>query len=204
MTADKLPTITITEPALRAFRAAQEDEGAEADHVLRLSIDNRFQNDLYFGPREEGDLVVTSSGLTIAMDAGTARRANGLSIDYVEGRGGTGFKLENPNQNPPVKGIRPADLLKLLEARDKLELIDVRGKDERKKASIDWARALDEAYEAELLAMPKTTKLVFMAHHGRGGQEAAQRFFDAGFTNTWYVVGGIDAWSTWDPNVPRY
>ena len=187
-----------------AVRAVEADGGAEADSVLHLTIDAHFQNELYFGPKEPGDLVITASGLTLAMDAGTARRATGLTIDYVDGPGGVGFKLDNPNQSPPVKGIRPADLRRMLAGGEEIELIDARGADERTKASVDASRPLDERYERELLTMSKTKKLVFMAHHSRGGQSAAQRFYERGFTNVWYVVGGIDAWSTMDPTIPRY
>lgn len=197
------PNVTITEAALRALRLAQADEGAEVDHVLHLSIDARFQNDLYFGPRETGDVMITASGMTLAMDASSVRRADGLTIDYVGGSGG-GFKLDNPNQSPVVKGIHPADLVRMLASGEALELVDARGQDERALASVKAARPLDERYESELLAMPRTKKLVLMAHHGRGGQAAAQRFYDRGFTNVWYVVGGIDAWSTMDPSIPRY
>lgn len=198
-----LPSVTITEPALRAFRAAEEDD-ADSENVLRLTIDAHFQNDLFFGPREAGDVVVVASGITLAMDSGTARRADGLTIDYVEGSGGVGFKLKNPNQDPPVKGVRPADLTRMLEGGEDLLLVDARSADERAKARLDAARPLDERYEKELRAMPKGKQLVFMAHHTRGGLAAARRFFDEGFTNVWYVVGGIDAWSTIDSTIPRY
>lgn len=200
----ELPTVTITSSALRAFRAAAKAGDSEAGIVLHLTIDAHFQNELFFAPPEDGDVVVTASGLTMAMDARTARRAHGLTIDYVEGVTGAGFKLENPNENPPVKGICPADVVAMLERGEDLELVDVRRADERSKAFVAASRWLDERYERELLARRKTAKLVFMAHHSRGGIAAAQRFFDRGFTNVWYVVGGIDGWSTMDPSVPRY
>ncbi len=197
------PIITITESALRVLgEAAQE---VDATDVLRLSIDAQFQNDLVLGPTEPDDVLVTVSGVTVAMTAATARRADGLKIDYVDDvHGETGFKLDNPNQSPPAKGICPADLVELLAKREPLEFIDARGEAERARASVAASRALDAEYERELLAMPKTRKLVFMAHHSRGGQSAALRFFERGFTNIWYVVGGIDGWSTMDPDVPRY
>ena len=203
MTTDK-PTVTITEAARGAVRDAAKDDEPGTDNVLRISIDPRFQNDLFFGPREAGDVVITASGITMAMDAGTARRANGLTIDYVDARTGTGFRIDNPNASPPVKGIRPADLVGMLERGEELELIDARPQQERAKAVVDASRLLDERYEIELLAMPTTRKLVFLAHHTRGGQSAAQRFFERGFTDVWYVVGGIDSWSTMDASIPRY
>lgn len=200
----ELPTITITRSALRAFRAAVQDGDAEAGNILHLSIDARFQNDLYFAPRQEGDVLVSASGLTLAMDPKTARRADGLTIDYVEGVTGAGFKLDNPNQNPPVRGICPADVVAMIERRETLELVDARRADERSKASVPGFRWLDERYERELLGKSKKAKILFMAHHSRGGLAAARRFYDRGFKNVSYVVGGIDGWSTMDPRIPRY
>lgn len=52
--------------------------------------------------------------------------------------------------------------------------------------------------------MPKDEKLVFMGHHSSDGRVVAQLFVERGFTNVWLLVGGIDAWSTMDPDVPRY
>jgi len=196
------PTVTITETALQAFRGAAGE--ADADDALRLSIDARFQNDLYFGPREKSDIVITANGITLAMDAATAKRANGLKIDFVQGPGGAGFKIDNPNEPPRVRAVRPEDVKQMLAAGEKLHFVDVRTEKERALAKVDAARLLDADYERELSALPKDSKLVFMCHHGVRSQNAAQQFLDRGFTNVWNVVGGIDAWSAMDPSVPRY
>lgn len=196
------PTVTITDTALQAFRGAAGE--AEADDTLRLAIDARFQNDLYFGPREPNDIVITTNGITLAMDAATAKRANGLKIDFVQGPGGAGFKIDNPNEPPRVRAVRPEDVKQMLAAGEKLHFIDVRTEKERAVAKVDAARLLDADYERELSSLPKDSKLVFMCHHGVRSQNAAQQFLDRGFTNVWNVVGGIDAWSAMDPSVPRY
>lgn len=196
------PTITITEPAVTAFRGASGE--ADADDALRISIDERFQNDLYFGPKAAGDIVITANGITVAMDPATARRANGLKIDFVQGPGGAGFKIDNPNEPPRVKSLRAEDLQALLSRGEKFQLIDVRNDGERALAKIEGARLLDPKFEEELNALPKDTKMVFHCHHGMRSQAAAQRFLDRGFTNVWNLVGGIDAWSAIDPKVPRY
>lgn len=198
----ELPKVTITDDAAGAFRAAFAEEGSE--DIVHLTIDASYKNDLFVGPMEPGELVLTVNGITLAMDPASARRANGVTIDFVDGPSGAGFKLDNPNESPPTKGTRPADLLTWLEAKEQLQFVDARNADERAKAKVSSARWLDETYETELLAMAKTTKLVFMGHHSRGGLDAARRFYDQGFKNVWYVVGGIDAWSTWDPSIPRY
>jgi monothiol glutaredoxin len=198
----EVPTITITEPAVAAFRGAASE--ADADDALRLSIDARFQNDLFFGPKAPNDVVLTVNGITVAMDAATARRANGLKIDFVQGPGGAGFKIDNPNEPPRVKSLRAEDLKELLGKGEKFEFVDVRNEGERALAKIEGARLLDQAYEKELNDKPKDTKMVFHCHHGMRSQAAAQRFLDRGFTNVWNLVGGIDAWSAIDPKVPRY
>lgn len=195
------PNVTITDSALEAFRAAAV-EASEGD-VLRVVIDGRFHNDLFFGPIEPKDVVVTSQGFTLAMDRNTARRADGLKIDFVDGGSG-GFKLENPNESSPLKATRPADVMEMLRKREKLELVDVREPSERALAKLEMSRLLDPQYEAELLARPKDTKLVFLCHHSSRSRRVAQSFLARGFTNVWYVVGGMDAWSTIDPSVPRY
>lgn len=196
------PTITITETAVTAFRGASGE--ADADDALRLSIDARFQNDLFFGPKAPGDLIVTANGITVAMDPATARRANGLVIDFVQGPGGAGFKIDNPNEPPRVRAVQPAELKEQLARGEKFHFVDVRTEGERALAKIEGSRLLDSAYEDELNALPKAEKLVFMCHHGMRSQAAAQRFLERGFTNVWNLVGGIDAWSAIDPKVPRY
>lgn len=196
------PNVTITEPAVMAFRGAAGE--ADADDALRLSINAQFQNDLYFGPKEPNDIVITSNGITIAMDPATAKRATGMTIDFVQGPGGAGFKIDNPNEPPRVRQLRPEDVRELLAKGEKLHFVDVRTPQERAIAKVDAARLLDADYERELSALPKDEKLVFMCHHGVRSQNAAQQFLDRGFTNVWNVAGGIDAWSAMDPSVPRY
>jgi len=196
------PNLIFTDAAVRAFRDV-EGEGGDGN-VFRLAIDGGFRNDLFFAPPKPDDVVVTANGVTIAMDPRTARRANGLKIDYVETATEMGFKLDNPNASSPIRGIRPADVRVILEKRERFQFVDVRSATERAAARLDAARLLDDAYEAELRALPKKTKLVFMCHHSDRAHATAQRFYELGFTDVWYIVGGIDAWSTMDPSVPRY
>ncbi|NLE86805.1 MAG: hypothetical protein GX607_10445 [Myxococcales bacterium] len=198
----RAPRVTVSEGALRAFREAAH-QMSEGD-VLRLSIDAKFHNDLFFAPVEPKDVVVVVDGLRIAMNPRTAQRADGLHIDYVEGPSATGFKLDNPNASSRIQGVRPVEVVRMLEAGESFEFIDARPAAERAKVSIVMARALDEVYAAELEAAPRERKLVLLGHHSTDGRTAARPFEQKGFKEVWYVVGGIDAWSTMDPSVPRY
>lgn len=197
----ELPTITLSDAALAAFEGALGDAAGE---VLHLKIDGKFQNDLYFAPREAGTLELAVRGLTFYLDAATARRANGMSIDFIDGDN-AGFKIENPNQPPTVKQLTPAELKAMLD-RGGVQLFDVRPAHERGLASLPAARALeDQATQEYLLGLDKNTPIAFLCHHGMRSQNAAEELLSEGFRNVYNVRGGIHAWSeTVDPSTPRY
>jgi len=197
-----LPTIHITDGALKAFRAALVDSDAQGE-ALHLKIDGSFQNDLYFAAREPGTLELNVQGLTLFIDPASARRADGMSIDFVDGAN-AGFKIENPNQPPSVKQLSPAEAKELLE-QGKITLFDVRPEHERALASLPQARALDEAGQEYLFSLDRNAPVAFLCHHGMRSQNAAQQLLGEGFRNVYNVRGGIHAWSeTVDRSVPQY
>jgi monothiol glutaredoxin len=204
--ASKPPKISVTDSAARAFRDALTEPGAD---VLRLEITPEFQYDLHVGPKEPTDLeVITDGGLTLFVQAASARRAEGLRIDFVTDGGG-GFKLDNPNEPPRVKSMDAEALRRWLDKRArgeaKLELLDVRPQRERDIASIEGAKMLTQEVESALGGGDRDLMLVFHCHHGMRSRSAAEHFVQQGFRNVWNVEGGIEAWSlTVDPSVPRY
>ncbi len=135
-----MPKIAITDSALKAFQSALGDADGEA---LHLKIDARFQNDLYFAPREPNTLELQLSGLVLYLDAASARRADGMSIDFVDGEN-AGFKIDNPNQPASVKQLSAPELKAMLD-RGAVELFDVRPAHEQALARVAVARSLDEA-----------------------------------------------------------
>jgi monothiol glutaredoxin len=202
-TSPPLPTIHITGSALKAFRSALEDSADAAAEALHLKIDASFQNDLYFAPREAGTLELSIQGLTLFIDPASARRADGMSIDFIDGEN-AGFKIENPNQPATVKQLAPAELKELLD-QGKITLFDVRPDHERALASIAQARSLDEAGQEYLLSLDRSAPIAFLCHHGMRSQNAAQQVLGEGFKNVYNVRGGIHAWSeTVDRGVPQY
>lgn len=195
------PTITIDDGAVKAIRAADEGNG----ELLRLEIGPQFQYELYFGPKQAGDVEVAANGVKVLFDRASAKRANGMRIGWVETADGGAFKIENPNEPPRVRSVSASELKTWIDRGKEFSLFDVRGEDERRIAKIDRAKALDDAGEKELQALPKDTTLVFMCHHGMRSRNAAERYLRAGYTNVWNLEGGIDAWSSKvDPNVARY
>jgi monothiol glutaredoxin len=126
------PSITVTDSAKAALAKALADAGNEP---LHLAISDHFDSALDVGPREGHEIEVVANGITLLMDRATAKRANGLKIDFVQGAQ-TGFKLDNPNAPPRVKQISVGELKALLDAGRPVELYDVRGEDERAVASL--------------------------------------------------------------------
>jgi monothiol glutaredoxin len=197
----ELPQITITDSAKKALAGVVE----VPDEFIRLKIDSDYQHGLSVGPRQPRDLEVNASGITVLMDGGSARRADGLKIDYADTPQGAAFRIENPNEPPRVKSISATELKAKLASGDPVQLFDVRSLKEREAAHIEGARLLDKAAQDYILGLDKKTSLYFHCHHGQRSQQAAAFFLSKGFENVYNLSGGIDAWSLdVDPNVPRY
>ena len=195
------PVITITPAAAAALRAAREAEGDE----LHLEIDGRFEYGLFFGPRDASEVAVESGGLPVLMSRATARRADGLVIDFVQGAAGAGFKMTSPLEPARVKQLSPEELKGMMDRAERFELLDVRTPQERATASLPGSRLLDEEAQRWLDGLPRDTPVVFHCHHGGRSQRAAEHFLGKGFREVYNLKGGIDAWSlTVDPKVPRY
>lgn len=196
------PNITITPAAADAFREASQEAGGDKLHV---EISPRFEYNLYFGPPERGDVEVDAAGLRVSMSRGTAQRAEGLTIDFVIGPDGAGFKLSSPLEPPRVKPIAPREVKAWLDEGKAFEIFDVRTERELSIARIQAARVLDAEGEELLLSLSKEASIVFVCHHGVRSRSAAEHFLSRGFKNVYNLTGGIDAWSQdVDPTVARY
>jgi monothiol glutaredoxin len=195
-----LPTITISPVAAKALLEARAAEGED----LHLEIDARYQYGLFFGPREAREITVEVDGIVVAMSRATARRADGLTIDFVEGPN-AGFKIQSPHEPAKVKQISPKELQAMIDRGDTIEVFDVRTPREREVAVLPFATLLDASAEKHITTLPRDATLVFHCHHGGRSQRAAEHFLGLGFTKVHNLAGGIDAWSqTIDPAVPRY
>lgn len=194
------PTITLSDSAKEAIRSADDGSG----DTLRLEANAEFHYELFFGPKEPGDVETTANGVVVRMDRSSATRVNGLHIDWVDDQGG-GFKVDNPNEPPRVRGLTATSLQAMRVKGTPFELIDVRTEGERRLATLEPSRHLTESTEAELLALPKDTMLVFYCHHGMRSRSAAEYFLREGFRKVWNLEGGIDTWSREiDETVARY
>jgi monothiol glutaredoxin len=184
------------------FQQALED--ADESEGLRLRVDAMFRHDLVLDAKNDRDLVVHSGGVTLFVDPGSARRAEGLIIDFVT-TPSEGFKMDNPNAPAQVKQVSATEAKAIVERDPNVRFVDVRTARERDVASIEGTILLDQATMEELLALPKDTPIVFHCHHGQRSHQAAVHFLEQGFSRVYNVVGGIEAWSNEvDRSVPRY
>jgi monothiol glutaredoxin len=195
-----MPAITISPGAEKAFRAALTDAAGES---LHLRVSAQFEYDLYFGPREPGEIEVATNALALLLDRSSMRLANGMSIDFIQGPGG-GFKIENPNGPPRVKALAVEEAKAMLD-RGELTMFDVRGNGERSMASVAAAHSFDAAGQEHLMGLDRDAPVAFICHTGRRSQAVAEQVIRQGFKKVYNVTGGIDAWSVKvDPSIPRY
>lgn len=199
----KAPEISVSDGAIAAIREASQE--AEPGQHLRLELKQGGRSiDMYFDKPQPTDFRVERGGLTLLFDRASARLANGIAIDFVDGPQG-GFKIDNPNLPARVRQMNPTELKAKLDQKMPLRLYDVRGEQERAIAQIAGSRPFDAQALAELEKLPKDTAMVFICHHGLRSQAAAEQILQRGFRNVYNLRGGIEAWSTEvDPSVPRY
>lgn len=199
-------TVRITPAAAAVLVEAREQE--PADHrFLRLGVNARFQHSLSFGPALPGDAACESEGIAIRIDPQSAKRADGVVIDFVT-QPQSGFRIENPHEPPRVKSVSVKELKARLEAASPshpVRLYDVRTPQEWATARIPGATLVDDAIRADIATLPKDTPLYFTCHHGGRSLAAAESYLRQGFTTVYNVEGGVDAWSQHvDASVPRY
>lgn len=197
------PEIHLTDAAAAAVRAALGDSDRRG---LRIAIDEAFQYDLRLDDPAAGDAAVDANGITVIVDAASAPRASGLTLDFdAAAPEGGAFSIDNPNAPREIVQISPGELAALLQGDEPVDLLDVRTPGERALARIEGSRLLDQALHDDLMQGDRSRPLVFQCHHGVRSQSAAEHFRRAGFTRLYNLRGGIDAWSLEvDPKVPRY
>ncbi len=198
----KRPEITVTPAAIAQLEVALK---GEPQKTLRFSVDGRFQAGLDIDEPRGDDFTYPLGPITLLIDRSSARRADGVTIDFAQRGLNSGFKIDNPNAPASVKPLSARELKTKLDAQEALHLFDVRTPDERARAAIGGSRLMDAETDAFIRGLPKNTALVFHCHHGGRSAAAAQHYLEQGFVNVYNLEGGIAAWSRdVDPSVPQY
>ncbi len=196
------PSITVTPAAVEMLKGALADAPGAA---LQLSIDARFQPNFQLAPFDANAIAAESNGLRVQFDTSSARRAEGITIDWVDDIRGQGLAINNPNAPKPVQDLDVRSADDQLRAGS-ITLVDVRPADERSIAAINGKfETFDGDNRAKLEALPKDTPLAFLCHRGGRSAQAAAQFLALGFSNVFNVTGGIDAWADEvDSSIAKY
>ncbi len=197
----RTPEVMLTEAAMDAL--VEYAEGTPAK--VRLEIDRGFDPVLDLAPAQPKDLILDLGRVLLAMDAATARRADGVTIDFVRGKEAVGFKIENPSAPPKVRSLSVEALKDMIDAKKPMLLLDVRTEAEREIVRLEGATRFS-ADDADLLdEVDRSMPIVLYCHHGIRSRAAAEHCIRLGFREVHNVTGGIDAWSSRiDPKAPRY
>jgi len=93
--------VTITDKAAEKASALLKDRGLE-DGALRVFVVGGGCSGYQYGMaiaqgKEEGDIVISQSGVTVLVDQESAPLMQGAEIDYVDDLMKSGFTIFNPN-----------------------------------------------------------------------------------------------------------
>jgi iron-sulfur cluster assembly accessory protein len=98
--AEEVP-VALTAKAAEMVKITREQEGIDPSQGLRVAVRgggcSGFEYALDFeGEARSNDYVYDQHGLTLYVDAVSARYLEGTTVDYVLGMSGAGFKFNNP------------------------------------------------------------------------------------------------------------
>ena len=100
---DSLPAlpVTLTAKAVEMVKLTRQQEGMDDSFGLRVAVMgggcSGFQYALDFDQEARPtDAVFEVDGLTVYVDPISARYLEGVTVDYVFGTTGAGFKFDNP------------------------------------------------------------------------------------------------------------
>ena len=195
------PEVNVTPAAIAMLRNAVEQAGEGI--AVQVQVDPQHLARLQLVPADAKAIATTLDGVRLQFDLASARRANGLSIDWADDERGRGLVIAHPLAPKPVRELAPEAARGML-ANAALTIVDVRPAEERALASLPQPfRDFDDGIEA-IEALPKDAPIAFICHHGGRSAQAAEHFRKLGFREVYNITGGIDAWAQIDSTIARY
>ncbi|BDG08792.1 iron-sulfur cluster insertion protein ErpA [Anaeromyxobacter paludicola] len=93
--------IVLTDKAVEMVKAAMAQESLDG-YGIRVGVVgggcSGFQYSMDFEKEQkDGDVALTQDGITVFVDPMSAMYLQGVTVDYVTGLQGAGFKFNNPN-----------------------------------------------------------------------------------------------------------
>jgi len=95
-----LPDVVLTPKAVEMVRKMKAKEGLGAEQGLRIAVTgggcSGFQYQLNFDAEKEGDRIALFDDVRVYVDEISFPYIAGVTLDFVEGLHGAGFKFDNP------------------------------------------------------------------------------------------------------------
>jgi iron-sulfur cluster assembly accessory protein len=93
--------VVLTDKAVEMVKDAMQREGL-AGYGIRVGVMgggcSGFQYSMDFEEKaKDGDITLEQSGIKLYVDAMSSMYLQGVTIDYIQGLQGAGFKFSNPN-----------------------------------------------------------------------------------------------------------
>jgi len=102
----------------------------------------------------------------------------------------------------PITDITVDDLLKRVQAGEKLMIIDVREQNEWDEGHIEGATLMPLGnIDKQITSVAKDQEVILICRSGNRSYQAARLLADMGYTNIKNVAGGMNAWSKIGPVV---
>jgi len=156
------PHISISEKAAEHIKEGMQDVG---DHALFLSIDDSFNTRFSLEKPKGYEIIAEVEGIRFHMDIATAKRAQGIEIDWIDELQGSGLSIKNPNEPPPVQHLSVEDLKAWMDSDKPQPLIfDVRSQESIAAGTVTGAVRLDKEKMQEIENMEKDTALVCLLY----------------------------------------
>lgn len=185
------PKISITAKAKENIQAGIENIGS---NVLMLSIDGQYNTRFSIEEPKGYEIIADVEGIKVYMDIGSAKRAEGIEIDWVEDLQGAGLVIKNPNAPQEVKQISKEELSQGLQDGRFEHVYDVRSEAQFAQQSIPGTKRLDKENMQVIENLAKDTPLVFVCSVGNTSQGACDFYRKKGYTDVSNLVGGVSQW----------
>ena len=180
------PTVHCSPNILNLFKESLATHGGG----IHIDVSKNFQYDIFIGPKSNGQVESLVDGVPFYFSRGSAKRANGISLDFKDGDNG-GVLIDNPNE-PKFEDIAVSDVEAWVADNPTAKVYQIGVTAEQ---VLPFATLLDASAHQEIGQLPKDHPIAFMCVMGVRSQHAAKDLVFQGYNNVFNIVGGLTAWN---------
>lgn len=180
------PTVHCSPNILNLFKESLATHGGG----IHIDVSKNFQYDIFIGPKSNGQVESIVDGVPFYFSRGSAKRANGISLDFKDGDNG-GVLIDNPNE-PKFEDITVSDVEAWVADNPTAKIYQIGVTADQ---VLPFATLLDATAHQEIGQLPKDHPIAFMCVMGVRSQHAAKDLAFQGYSNVFNIVGGLTAWN---------